>query len=499
MYRSRPSGNLDKSALSFLSSIDDDYVLLYYDVLGSQAHAVMLHEIGVLSRNDLIKVLHSLNRITKEKKLLEEYGNPNSEDIHELVESAVIGMTGIEVGGKMHTARSRNDQVILDIRMKIRDDINTICKNLLVLIDTLVQRAKENIDTIMPMYTHLQHAQLGVFSHYLLCYSYSLIRDFDRFFELYERIDCSPLGACAIGGSSIEIDRERVSSMLGFSDLVYNSIDATSSRDYLVEYGSNSLISMLDLCKMAEDIIIWSTNEFGFLSLDDQFSSSSSVMPQKKNPDPLELIRGKTGTVNGLVQSIYSVMKGIPSGYSRDLQEIKPLLWKVSLILNESILITNNIVRTFEVKKERMYRVSSESYAISLDIAEQLIKIKKIPLRYSHRIIGGLVDYAEKKGNIPLRNLTIEDISKALGGFDDSLKMIEPSELHLLIKDITPENSIKYRMTKGSPKRGEQLEMIRYISNRLLEYENKINSRINILDNRLNDMRLTVEKYLANR
>ncbi|MDQ4073467.1 MAG: argininosuccinate lyase [Thermoproteota archaeon] len=490
---------MDKSALSFLSSIDDDYVLLYYDVLGSQAHAVMLHEIGVLSRNDLIKVLHSLNRITKEKKLLEEYGNPNSEDIHELVESAVIGMTGIEVGGKMHTARSRNDQVILDIRMKIRDDINTICKNLLVLIDTLVQRAKENIDTIMPMYTHLQHAQLGVFSHYLLCYSYSLIRDFDRFFELYERIDCSPLGACAIGGSSIEIDRERVSSMLGFSDLVYNSIDATSSRDYLVEYGSNSLISMLDLCKMAEDIIIWSTNEFGFLSLDDQFSSSSSVMPQKKNPDPLELIRGKTGTVNGLVQSIYSVMKGIPSGYSRDLQEIKPLLWKVSLILNESILITNNIVRTFEVKKERMYRVSSESYAISLDIAEQLIKIKKIPLRYSHRIIGGLVDYAEKKGNIPLRNLTIEDISKALGGFDDSLKMIEPSELHLLIKDITPENSIKYRMTKGSPKRGEQLEMIRYISNRLLEYENKINSRINILDNRLNDMRLTVEKYLANR
>jgi argininosuccinate lyase len=499
VYRSRPSGNLDKSALSFLSSVDDDYVLLYYDVLGSQAHAVMLHEVGVLSKNELIKVLDSLNRIAKENKLLEEYGNPNSEDIHELIESAVIGMTGVEAGGKMHTARSRNDQVILDIRMKIRDDINTICKNLLVLIDTLVQKSKENIDTIMPMYTHLQHAQLGVFSHYLLCYSYSLIRDFDRFFELYERIDCSPLGACAIGGSSIEIDRERVSSMLGFSGLIYNSIDATSSRDYLIEYGSNSLISMLDLCKMAEDIIIWSTSEFGFLSLDDQFSSSSSVMPQKKNPDPLELIRGKTGTVNGLMQSIYSVMKGIPSGYSRDLQEIKPILWKISLILNESIVVTNNMVRTLEVKKERMYKVSSESYAISLDIAEQLIKIKKIPLRYSHKIIGGLVDFAVKKGNIPLRNLTIDDISKALGGLDDSLKRIESKELHLLIKDITPENSIKYRITKGSPKREEQLEMIRGISERLLEYEKKINSRINILDNSLNNMRITVEKYIANR
>ena len=216
VYRSRPHGNLDDSALSFLSSVSDDYNLLYYDILGSQAHVIMLYEVGILSKNELKKILKSTDSLLKNTDLLKKFGNSNSEDIHELVESAIIKMTDMDSGGKMHTARSRNDQVILDMRMKIRDDVNNICQNLLILITSLVKLAEENIDSIMPMYTHLQHAQLGVFSHYLLSYAYSLIRDFDRFFDLYDRINCSPLGACAIGGSSIDIDRERVSSMLGF-------------------------------------------------------------------------------------------------------------------------------------------------------------------------------------------------------------------------------------------------------------------------------------------
>ena len=282
MYRSRPHGNLDDFALSFLSSIYEDRNLLYYDILGSQAHVIMLYEIGILSKNELKKILKSTDQILKNNDLLKEFGDLNSEDIHELLESAIIKMTDMESGGKMHTARSRNDQVILDIRMKVRDDINTICQSLLILISSIVKKAEENIDSIMPMYTHLQHAQLGVFSHYLLSYAYSLIRDFDRFFNLYERINCSPLGACAIGGSSINVNRERVALLLGFSNLIYNSIDATGSRDSLAEFASNSLICMLNICKIAEDFIIWSTYEFGFISLDDKFSSSSSVMPQKK-------------------------------------------------------------------------------------------------------------------------------------------------------------------------------------------------------------------------
>ncbi len=496
MYRSRPHGSLDNSALSFLSSIDDDHNLLYYDILGSQAHVIMLYEVGVLSKKELKKILKSSDSLLNDNSLLKEFGNSDSEDIHELVESAIIKMTDIDSGGKMHTGRSRNDQVVLDIRMKVRNDINNICQNLLILITSLVKRAEENVDSIMPMYTHLQHAQLGVFSHYLLSYAYSLTRDFDRFFELYDRINCSPLVACAIGGSSMDIDRERVSSMLGFSGLIYNSIDATSSRDSLFEFASNSLICMLNICKISEDFIIWSTSEFGFISLDDRFSSSSSVMPQKKNPDPLEIIRGKTGLASGLLQSISSIIKGLPSGYSRDLQEIKPSLWKISLTLEDSLLITDGIIKTFNVDKKRMYKISSESYAISLDIAEQLIKRKKISFRYSHKLVGGLVDCAVKKGNIPLNLLNTDDISQVLIDTDFLKYGITPDEIYSLIKDITPENSINYRITKGSPNKKEQLAMILLLNQKVDEFQKKINSRMDSLKNKINDLKLIVEKNI---
>jgi argininosuccinate lyase len=402
----------------------------------------------------------------------------------------------MDSGGKMHTARSRNDQVVLDMRMKVRDDVNAICQNLIILISSLVEVAEENVDSIMPMYTHLQHAQLGVFSHYLLSYAYSLIRDFDRFFDLYDRINCSPLGACAIGGSSINIDRERVSSILGFSGLVYNSIDATGSRDSIIEFASNSLICMLNICKISEDLIIWSTSEFGFISLDDRFSSSSSAMPQKKNPDPLEIIRGKTGLVSGVFQSISSIIKGLPSGYSRDLQEIKPAVWKISSTVENSISIVNGIIKTFTVDKKRMYKISSESYAISLDIAEQIIKSKKISFRYSHKLVGGLVDCAIKKGNIPLNSLNVDDISQVLISTDVLKYGINADEVYSLIKDITPENSINYRVTKGSPNKNEQLEMISFLNLTIEDYKKKMNLRLGSLKSKMDDLKLIVEKFV---
>jgi argininosuccinate lyase len=496
MYRSRPKGSLDDYTLSFLSSVCDDYNLLYYDVIGSQAHVIMLHEAGVLSKNELKKILKSMISLLNDASLLKEFGNSDSEDIHELVESAIIKMTDMDSGGKMHTARSRNDQVVLDMRMKVRDDVNAICQNLIILISSIVERAEENIDSIMPMYTHLQHAQLGVFSHYLLSYAYSLIRDFDRFFDLYDRINCSPLGACAIGGSSINIDRERVSSLLGFSGLVYNSIDATGSRDSIIEFASNSLICMLNICKISEDFIIWSTSEFGFVSLDDGFSSSSSAMPQKKNPDPLEIIRGKTGLVSGVFQSISSIIKGLPSGYSRDMQEIKPAVWRISSTAENSISIVNGIIKTFTIDKKRMYKISSESYAISLDIAEQIIKSKKISFRYSHKLVGGLVDCAIKKGNIPLNSLNVDDISQVLISTDVLKYGINADEVYSLIKDITPENSINYRVTKGSPNKNEQLEMISFLNLTIEDYKKKMNLRLGSLKSKMDDLKLIVEKFV---
>lgn len=477
MYRSRPYGNLDNNALSFLSSLDDDKYLFFYDIIGSQAHVIMLYEVGIITKKEMQEILRGLDKLLKNSHLLQEYGDVNSEDIHELIESAIIKITGIGFGGKMHTARSRNDQVILDIRMKIRDDINNISEKIIFLCKTLVKRAEKNVDTIMPLYTHLQQAQIGVLSHYLLSYCYALLRDFDRYYELFERINCSPLGACAIGGSSIQIDREKVSAILGFSGLVYNSIDATSSRDSILEFSSNSLICMLNLSKIAEDLILWSTTEFGFISLDDKFSSTSSVMPQKKNPDPLEIIRGKAGVMTGLFQSISSILKGIPSGYCRDLQEIKPTLWKVSLDISSSLVIIDKIMGTLSVDVRKMRSVSMDSYAISLDLAEQIIKEKNIPFRTSHKLIGNLVDMASKRGNMPLTLLSMDDISIVLNKSEFLNSDLTAEYVYNLIQNMTPENSVNNRVTKGSPNRSEQQQMIQYLYEKIKDSEIRLNQR----------------------
>lgn len=496
MYRSRPAGNLDDNALLFLSSINDDADLFYYDLLGSQAHVVMLYEVGILSKDELVSILKGIDLLYTNVNLLKEYGDPSSEDIHELVESAIIKITGLDSGGKMHTARSRNDQVILDIRMKMRDDVNKQCENLLILLKSLLKVAENNIDSIMPLYTHMQHAQLGVFSHYLLSYGFSLLRDFERFSELYGRINYSPLGACAVGGSSMNINRERVSSLLGFSDILYNSIDATSSRDSLIEFASTALICMLNLSKIAEDLIIWSTSEFGFVSLSDTYSSTSSVMPQKKNPDPLELIRGKTGVMEGCFNSISSIMKGLPSGYSRDLQEIKPQLWKISSMLSDSLLIMNGVLSTLEIDKKKMYEASSKSYAVSLDIAEQMIKKYGIPFRLSHKLVGSLVDYAFKNGTAPLTSLNINDLSKILRSIDFYHPVLSAEGIYDIIQGMSPENSVKYRVTKGSPNREEQYKMIASIQSKIDKYKDDLHVRTRNLDDAIKSFTREIKEYI---
>ncbi|MDP9015177.1 MAG: argininosuccinate lyase, partial [Thermoproteota archaeon] len=324
MYRSRPSEKLKDDVLKFLSSMDQDHPILYYDILGSEAHSIMLHEKGHISDNELKGILSALEEAKKSPTNIktEEY-----EDIHEALEAFVIERSGLDAGGKMHVARSRNDQVVLDIRMKIRDDINEICAALSSLIQGLVERAKENKQVPMLMYTHLQQAQIGTFSHFLLSYAYGLMRDMERLYLTYHRINQSPLGACAIGGSSIAIDRKRTAVLLGFDSVIKNSIDATSSRDAFLEYASTLAILTSTLGRIAEDFIIWSTTEFGYIELAESYTSTSSAMPQKKNPDPLELTRSKAAIVTSNLVSLLGIVKALPSGYSRDLQDIKaPLL-----------------------------------------------------------------------------------------------------------------------------------------------------------------------------
>ena len=490
MYRSRPKDKLDEHVLRFLSSMEHDQSILYYDVMGSEAHSIMLHEMGHLTSGELKKILSALENAKKKPEEIETEGY---EDIHEALEAFVVKEAGMDSGGKMHTARSRNDQVVLDIRMKIRDDINEVCAALASLIEGLVQRAKETKQIPMPMYTHLQQAQIGTFSHFLLSYAYALMRDMERLYLVYQRVNQSPLGACAIGGSSINIDRKMTAILLGFDSIVRNSIDATSSRDTFLEYASTLAIMTSTLGRIAEDFIIWSTTEFGYIELADRFSSTSSAMPQKKNPDPLELTRSKAAIVTSNLVSMLGIVKALPSGYSRDLQDIKPPLLSASATTLDAIKVIDGTVRSLKVNKQKMRQAASTSYAIALDIAEHLVINNKMPFRVAHKIVGALVDRAAGKDNLPLAKLQLSDIAIVLKAQKEKIK---PDGLLKLIKEMTPEKSLRARRSAGSPNLQEQEEMIKLLSQGVSNYKVGIQRRTKLVQGSFDKLLRTVTKYL---
>ena len=491
LYRSRQKENLDKDVLNFLSSLREDVNIFYYDILGTQAHCLMLNKIGILSSDELSKVLYSLNKIKYQSKnegtIQYIISNELSfeEDIHEQIESIVIRDIGIDIGGKIHTGRSRNDQVVLDLRMKLRDDIVDISEDLISVIKSLIVRAKEHKDTIISLYTHLQQAQIGTMSHYLLSYSFNLLRDLDRISSSFEKINLSPLGSCAIGGTGIPIDRNYTASLLGFHGLLENSIDATSSRDSMIEYLSFLTILMTSLSRIAEDFILWSTSEFSYIELSDKYSSTSSVMPQKKNPDPLEILRSRTSIVIGMLISSLSIIKNLPSGYNRDLQDLKPLLWNSSKIVKESLRIMKGIIDTFKVNKKNTLYSANKSYGVSLDIAEQIVIKYNIPFRKVHKLVGQLVQYAITHENIPLDKTPQEEVNKIL---NSSKIKIDLDELMSIIKDVKPEKSILLRKSYGSPNPLQQNGMINSIEKSLLTYTKVLTERKELLFTTINNL-----------
>ena len=488
MYRSRQKENLDKDVLNFLSSLNEDTNILIYDILGTQAHCLMLNKIGILTSAELSKILSSLSKIRIESTNSQNILSNElflAEDIHELVESIVIQDIGIDIGGKMHTGRSRNDQVILDVRMKMRDDIIDICELIINIIKSLVEKSKEHKNTIISLYTHLQQAQIGTVSHYLLSYSFSLLRDLERISSSFDRINLSPLGSCAIGGTGIPIDRNYTASFLGFRGLLENSIDATSSRDSLMEYLSFLSILMSTLSRIAEDFILWSTSEFNYIELSDRYSSTSSVMPQKKNPDPLEILRSRTSIVHGMLIASLSIIKNLPSGYHRDLQDLKPLLSNSSKIVKESLLIMKGVIDTLKVNKKNTFNSANKSYGVSLDIAEQIVIKYHIPFRKVHKLVGALVQQAVKNENISLSQLSKQDINKIL----NLLKIkIDVDDLMLIIKDTTPEKSILFRKSYGSPNPLQQNEMVNSIDKSLLFYSKAVSERKEMLHTAFNNL-----------
>lgn len=327
LFRSRLAKEFDDRTARFHTSVVEDLRIFEDDIGGTEAHDIMLHEQGIIPWQALKQILKALEEIRDEWLRGEVEIGVEYEDVHEYIEARVIEKVGIEVGGMIHTGRSRNDQVMVDVRLRVRQELLESAEGVLSLVDAMLERAEQHVETLMMLYTHGQHAQVGTFAHYLTAYADALLRDFQRLMDCYGRVNRNPLGAGPVGGTSIAIDRQRTTELLGFDGLVENSIDATSGRDWAVEAAAACAILMSSLSRATADLIEWSTAEFGYVELADEYSSSSSIMPQKKNPSTLELIRGKTGEVYAALMELLTIVKGVPSGYSQDLQGTKPPLW----------------------------------------------------------------------------------------------------------------------------------------------------------------------------
>jgi argininosuccinate lyase len=492
MYRSRPEGSIDQEILNYVSSLKDDSEIFYYDIIGSEVHVIMLHEMGYLSRGELVELLKALEEAKHHPKSIMKRNE--HEDVHESVESFVIEKIGMSKGGMLQTARSRNDQVMTDLKMKVRNDINEISILIGNLVETLLQRADANKKTLMLLYTHLQHAQIGTFSHYLLSYTESFFRDMERLEELYTRINQSPLGSLAIGGSSFSVDRNRTASLLGFDQLNINSIDATSSRDMILEYLACLGILMITLSRISEDLILWTTDEFKYIELADSASSSSSVMPQKKNPDPLEILRSKSGGILGNLTASMAILKGLPTGYSRDLQELKSLVFSSTSTTMNSLSMLRFVIESSIVHKSRMLEIAKSSFANAIDVAELLTSKEDLEFRSAHKLVGSLVKLAISNSNRSLEDLgdiAIEQLLQTSGYH------IQVKTLKEIIVACRAENVLALRKSKGSPNNSEQVEMIHHNKMRLINFRDRTVKRKKAIDKAYDDLSRIVRSYIS--
>lgn len=418
MWKGRFSKNLDKRTNDFNSSIKFDYKLYKEDISGSITHAKMLAKQNIIQKEDEEKIIFGLNSILKDIESGNLEFDPNAEDIHMFIESELTKRIGSS-GKKLHTARSRNDQVALDIRMYLKKQNLEIIKNLKELITTLIFKAKENTETIMPGYTHMQRAQPITFAHHLMAYAEMFKRDIERLNETYTRTDICPIGSCALAGTTYNLDREFEAKELGFSKVSANSLDGVSDRDFVIELLSDISIIMMHLSRISEEIILWSSWEFKFIELDDSFSTGSSIMPQKKNPDITELIRGKTGRVYGNLMGMLTVMKGTPLAYNKDMQEDKELIFDAIDTVNLSLSTINPLIDTMLVLKENMKAGAEKGFINATDCADYLVE-KGIPFRDAYKIVGNIVKYCIQN-NTTLEKLDIKTYKEFNDCFEEDI------------------------------------------------------------------------------
>ena len=418
MWAGRTAGQTSALADDFNSSIHIDSRMYKEDIKGSCAHAAMLAEVGVLTAAEADAIIAALEQIAKDIESGRLAINMNAEDIHMFVESVLTDRIG-DLGKKLHTARSRNDQVAVDIRLHMRGKCEEIEALLIDLIDAIVTVAGEHKYDIMPGYTHLQRAQPIVFAHHLLAYAEMFRRDLSRIVDAKKRMNFSPLGACALAGTTYPISRSMTAAALGFSGYATNSIDAVSDRDFCVELLSAFSVIMMHLSRFSEEVILWSSWEFSYVELDDAYTTGSSIMPQKKNSDMAELVRGKCGRVYGDLMGTLTMLKGLPLAYNKDMQEDKESLFDATDTVERCLEIFAPMIRTMKVKSENMYLAAQRGFINATDLADYLTK-RGMPFRTAYKAVGSIVSDCIARG-IVLEDMTLEEYQKYSELFSEDL------------------------------------------------------------------------------
>ena len=455
LWGGRFKSGVNELVNTFNASISIDSRMYKEDILGSLAHVKMLGKQGIIPAKDSEKIVNGLNEILKRMENGVIHIDNSSEDIHSFIESTLTYYIGDE-GKKLHTGRSRNDQVALDTKLYVKKYLIVVANELLNLQTVILNKAKENINTIMPGYTHMQKAQPITFAHHIMAYAEMLKRDYGRLLDCYERMNEMPLGSGALATSTYPIDRNFVSNELGFNKPTVNSIDSVSDRDYAIEALSALSLIMMHLSRFSEEVILWCTGEFNFVELDDAYSTGSSIMPQKKNPDVAELVRGKTGRVYGDLMTLLTVMKGIPLAYNKDMQEDKEALFDGLDTVLISIQTFTGMLDTMKIKKDVMKKAASGGFTNATDVADYLVK-KGEAFRNAHEIVGKIVLYCIDE------NKAIDDLSL------DEFKSFSPffeEDVHKAIDLIT---CVEERSVMGGPSSSSVQSQISLLENFISE------------------------------
>ena len=438
LWKGRFQKEADPKTNDFNSSISIDSRMYKEDIEGSIAHATMLGAAGIIDKSESEKICAELEKIEKDIETGALHIDPDAEDIHTFIEGELTARIG-DAGKRLHTARSRNDQVALDVRLTLRKECAGLMEQLKELINVLCDRAEEYADTVMPGYTHLQRAQPITFGHHLMAYAEMFLRDIGRMQDALKRMDVCPLGSGALAGTTYPLDRDLTAKLLGFSGVSRNSLDGVADRDFCAEIAAAISLAMVHLSRFSEEIILWCSWEFKFIELDDAFSTGSSIMPQKKNPDITELIRGKSGRVFGDLMALLTMMKGLPLAYNKDMQEDKEAVFDAVDTLRLCLTPFIPMLKTMRVLKENMRAAAAKGFINATDCADYLVAAKDMPFRDAYKITGELVALCIERG-LTLEMLPIAEYKKVCDAFDEGV-----------YEAINLEKCVRDRKVKGAP------------------------------------------------